>query len=71
MCLPKNLGGLDVKCLEDFNIELLTNWKWRVILQYEAVWYEFISYKYDNLNKDMLEYDSVVSNNKIKCIWPR
>lgn len=33
ICTPKDKGGLGIKNLEAFNTDLLTKWRWRVLVE--------------------------------------
>lgn len=40
VCFPKTLGRLGVKNLDLFNISLLENWRWRMLVDNEASWFK-------------------------------
>ncbi|MCH81419.1 LINE-1 reverse transcriptase like, partial [Trifolium medium] len=48
ICLPKDKGGLGVKDLEIFNQSLLSKWKWRCVVDTDAVWYNLLRFRYGN-----------------------
>lgn len=44
VCLPKEMGGLGLKRIGEFNVALLTKWLWR--LQEESLWVRVVKEKY-------------------------
>ncbi|GAU21257.1 hypothetical protein TSUD_286670 [Trifolium subterraneum] len=54
ICLPKDQGGLGVKNLEVFNGALLSKWKWRFLVDGEAVWSDLLKFRYGHLPSSLL-----------------
>lgn len=50
ICKPKSKGGFGVKHFERFNIALLTKWIWRYLSDTYFVWYNLLSFKYENIH---------------------
>ena len=42
MCLPKEVGGLGVRRLHEFNISLLGKWWWRMLVDRDGPWYRVL-----------------------------
>lgn len=50
MCYSKEFGSLGIKVLDIFNPSLLGSWRWRLLVDNEAVWSKLIQFMYGNLN---------------------
>jgi len=46
ICKPKHMGGLGIKHLEKFNMELLGKWVWWLKLEKNKLWAKVPSSKY-------------------------
>jgi len=46
MCLPKEVGGLGVRRLHEFNISLLGKWWWRMLVDRDGLWYRVLKARY-------------------------
>lgn len=66
MCLPKKLGGLGVKNLEFFNLSLLPKWRWRLLVDKGAVWFNLLAFKYE---MEFSAFDQVISSSHNSSFW--
>jgi hypothetical protein len=48
ICLPKKKGGLGVRDIRVVNISLLAKWRWKLLVDDQAVWKEVVKSKYGN-----------------------
>lgn len=47
VCTPKCKGGLGIKNLEEFNITLLSKWRWRFLVENDdAMWKKVLTHRY-------------------------
>ena len=46
LCKPKEEEGLGIRDIENFNIALLTKWKWIIGTEDQGVWKEVLESKY-------------------------
>lgn len=46
VCKPKEEGGIGIKDMENFNRDLLSKWKWRIINEKEAIWNRIVCHRY-------------------------
>ncbi|PNX89544.1 ribonuclease H, partial [Trifolium pratense] len=69
VCLPKEKGGLGVKDLSLFNQALLSKWRWRCIVDINAVWYELLRHRYENNFRNLLSWDGASSSPKDSIWW--
>jgi hypothetical protein len=46
VCLLKSKGGLGVRDVRIINISLLAKWRWRLLVNDDALWKEVIKCKY-------------------------
>lgn len=46
VCKPKSKGGLGVRNLEVFNLSLLGKWKWRLLNDSNALWWQVVKERY-------------------------
>jgi hypothetical protein len=67
--LPKSKGGLGIKNLELFNLALLSKWKWRMLLDDEALWSDFLRYRYGHLPSRVLGSISYTQGSKESIWW--
>lgn len=61
-------GGLGVKHLDFFNLSLLGKWRWRILVDNEACWFEILQSRYGVLNFD---HDMPSWNSKNSSQWWR
>jgi hypothetical protein len=54
ICLPKDQRGLRVKIIELFNTALLCKWKWRFLMDKEAMWVNLMSSRYGHIPTKLL-----------------
>ncbi|MCH88092.1 LINE-1 reverse transcriptase like, partial [Trifolium medium] len=69
ICLPKDQGGLGVKNLEFFNAALLSKWKWRFLVDGEAVWSDLLKFRYGHLPTRLMTEASNVNGSKESIWW--
>ncbi|XP_058765688.1 uncharacterized protein LOC131639202 [Vicia villosa] len=50
VCLPIEKGGLGLRRIRDFNFSLLHKWRWRILGGLEALWYNVLKARYDDIN---------------------
>jgi len=46
VCLRKEVGGLGVRRIREFNSALLGKWCWRWLTEKESLWYRVLAAKY-------------------------
>ena len=46
ICMSKEVGGLGVRRLNEFNIALLAKWCWRFLVDRDNLWYKVLSSRY-------------------------
>ena len=46
MCLSKEVGGLGVRRIREFNSALLGKWCWRMLVEKESLWYRVLVARY-------------------------
>lgn len=46
ICLDKEVGGLRVRRIREFNVVLLGNWCWRHVSDREGLWFRLLAAKY-------------------------
>ncbi|GLU12193.1 hypothetical protein SLE2022_288930 [Rubroshorea leprosula] len=46
VCRSRKEGGLGVKDLDKFNMALLGKWRWRLMVEKEALWNRVVEAKY-------------------------
>lgn len=68
VCREKNEGGLGIKNLENFNISLLSKWKWRCLVDENANWRGLLSHRYGELS-GFMSSDSVRSMRSDSLWW--
>ncbi|MCH80366.1 LINE-1 reverse transcriptase like, partial [Trifolium medium] len=69
VCLPKDQGGLGVKDLELFNLALLCKWKWRCLIEKDALWYDLLCFRYGPLSTKLLSWEAVATSTKDSLWW--
>lgn len=50
VCTPKQMGGLGIKNLSIFNINLLVKWHWHFLVETEAIWALILKFWYGSLD---------------------
>lgn len=48
ICKDKSKRGLGVRGIEDFNLELLNKWKWRLLIDKKDIWFDILRTRYRN-----------------------
>jgi hypothetical protein len=69
ICLPKDKGGLGVKNLELFNLVLLSTWKWRFLIDGDAMWADLLRCRYGHLPSLLLGGDHSIIGAKAPVWW--
>jgi hypothetical protein len=46
VCRSKEVGGLGVRRIREFNTALLGKWCWRMLLERESLWFKVLSARY-------------------------
>ncbi|XP_058747172.1 uncharacterized protein LOC131620179 [Vicia villosa] len=46
---PFEKGGLGIKNIEDFNLSLLSKWRWKIIQGADSLWYKVLKERYGDL----------------------
>ena len=46
ICLDKEVGGLGVRRIREFNLALLGKWCWRQVMDREGLWFRILAAKY-------------------------
>jgi len=46
ICLDKEVGGLGVRRMREFNLVLLGKWCWRLIVDREGTWFRLLAARY-------------------------
>lgn len=54
ICKDKSKGGLGVRGIEDFNMTLLSKWKWRLLIDKKAIWVDVLRARYGNFEHTIL-----------------
>ncbi|CAK8577625.1 unnamed protein product [Lathyrus sativus] len=49
VCMSKEDGGLGVKRIEEFNLALLTKWKWRIFEYHKSLWKDTLKARYGSI----------------------
>lgn len=47
-CLPIERGGLGLRMIEDFNVALLSKWKWKILEENDALWYKVLKARHED-----------------------
>ncbi|GAU20609.1 hypothetical protein TSUD_33450 [Trifolium subterraneum] len=69
ICLPKAQGGLGVKNLCMFNVALLNKWKWRFVSENEALWTDFLRFRYGQLPTQLVGEVTTPTGAKSSLWW--
>ncbi|CAJ2678610.1 unnamed protein product [Trifolium pratense] len=69
VCRAKEQGGLGVKNLELFNIALLSKWKWRAIIEKDAIWADLLNFRYGCLPAIFLSREASLYGSKASLWW--
>ncbi|CAJ2651715.1 unnamed protein product [Trifolium pratense] len=69
VCLPKEEGGLRVKNLELFNLALLCKWKWRLLHNDDAIWFDLLRHRYKSFPSFLLGDHETVSYANSSIWW--
>jgi len=68
VCKTKE-GGLGIKNVEEFNLALLSKWKWRIITEENAIWYELMKHRYGAPHIKILNTDFPMCGSKDSLWW--
>jgi len=69
VCKTKEEGGLGIKNVEEFNLALLSKWKWRIITEENAIWYELLKHRYGAPHIKILNTDFPMCGSKDSLWW--
>ncbi|XP_058754370.1 uncharacterized mitochondrial protein AtMg00310-like [Vicia villosa] len=69
ICKTREEGGLGVKNVEIMNVALLSKWKWRILMEKEAVWRDLLEARYGNVKVKVLIGDISVVGKKDSIWW--
>lgn len=50
VCLPIERGGLGIKRIKDFYVDLLQKWRWIIMVEFDSLWYKVLKSCYDDIN---------------------
>lgn len=67
LCLSVEKGGLGLKNMEDFNVALLSKWKWCIIKRTEEKWMDILIARYGNICLNIQNKSSY--GNSTKSTW--
>lgn len=65
ICKTKDEGGLGMKYAEVMNAALIRKWKWRILLENNAIWSGILKARYGNIKLNVLVGDSLVVGKKV------
>lgn len=54
MCSSKEKSGLDIKSLVEFNLALLSKWKWRILEDKKSLWKKVLKARYGSIEHQVL-----------------
>ncbi|XP_058755190.1 uncharacterized protein LOC131628373 [Vicia villosa] len=69
VCKTREEGCLGVKNFEIMNVALIRKWKWRMLVEKEAVWRDILEARYGNLMLKVLVGDNSVVEKKDSIWW--
>ena len=55
VCLDKEIGGLGVRRIREFNIHVLGKWWWRMLVKKESLWYKVLAARYGQVRGRLSE----------------
>ncbi|XP_024636145.1 uncharacterized protein [Medicago truncatula] len=61
VCLRKEVGGLEVRRISEFNSALLGKWCWRLLVEKESLWYRVLSSRYGEEGGNLLDSERCAS----------
>ncbi|XP_058759424.1 uncharacterized protein LOC131632711 [Vicia villosa] len=70
VCKSREEGGLGVNNVEVMNVALLSKWKWKILVEEEAVWRGILVSRYGNIKLKILVGDISIAE-KSDYIWWR
>lgn len=68
VCKYKEAGGLGIRDINSMNVSLLMKWKWQILMEENAVWFNLLRFRYSNPELKMFMNDIRVLN-KHDYIW--
>lgn len=68
-CLPIEKGGLGFRSIEDFNMVLLFKWRWRILEESKALWYNFLKTRYGDINLRVVNGGGLHDTKVLKFLW--
>lgn len=69
ICKPKEEGGLGVKNIELFNVALLAKWKWRILSEEDAPWWDLLSHRYGDLKSIFFSENRPLNRRANYSLW--
>ena len=70
VCKSKYNGGISVKNIEIFNRGIMCKWKWRILMEEEALWGGILKHRYGNLALKMFTNEDSRGRSR-ESIWRR
>ncbi|XP_058726593.1 uncharacterized protein LOC131597953 [Vicia villosa] len=61
VCKTREKGGLGIKNMKVMNMALLSKWKWRILIEDEAVWRGILVSRYRNIKNKVLFHPRLVT----------
>lgn len=69
ICRLKDKGGIGVRCLNNFNLALLAKWRWRLLVDRDALWRTILERRYGCLVTAVISCESSARNKKSSLWW--
>ncbi|XP_058746295.1 uncharacterized protein LOC131619188 [Vicia villosa] len=69
VCDSMDDGSLGIKRLEEFNLSLLTKWKWRILEDSNSIWYRMLKARYGDIKLRMVIEGGKNDDYSSKSVW--